>query len=208
MYSIYVHIYMCKCVHTYSLTEWFQRYLYMDIHCNNLTQNNWKQTKNLLMGIKQTSSVTQSTLWDPKDYNPPGSSVHRILKARILEWVAISFSRGSSWRRAWQPIPVFVPGESHGQRSLVGCSHKELDTTEWLSTYTYIVTLLGIIPTQGSNPGLLHCRRILYHLSHQGSPKQTLKSLPSSKYLRNVVRLYPKEEAFGEERNTLKLLRT
>ena len=25
------------------------------------------------------------------------------------------------WRRAWQPTPVFLPGESHGQRSLVGC---------------------------------------------------------------------------------------
>ena len=35
-------------------------------------------------------------LWDPTDYSPPGSSVHRILWARILEWVAISFSRGSS----------------------------------------------------------------------------------------------------------------
>ena len=31
--------------------------------------------------------------------------------------------------------------------------------------------LLGIFPTQGSNPGLLHCRQILYHLSHQGSQK-------------------------------------
>uniref|UniRef100_A0A8B9YL87 Nucleophosmin n=1 Tax=Bos mutus grunniens TaxID=30521 RepID=A0A8B9YL87_BOSMU len=31
--------------------------------------------------------------------------------------------------------------------------------------------LQGIFPTQGSNPGLLHCRQILYHLSHQGSPK-------------------------------------
>ena len=31
--------------------------------------------------------------------------------------------------------------------------------------------LQGIFPTQGSNPGLLHCRRILYHLSHQGSPR-------------------------------------
>ena len=30
--------------------------------------------------------------------------------------------------------------------------------------------LQGIFPTQGSNPGLLHCRWILYHLSHQGSP--------------------------------------
>ena len=30
--------------------------------------------------------------------------------------------------------------------------------------------LQGIFPTQGSNPGLMHCRRILYHLSHQGHP--------------------------------------
>ena len=37
------------------------------------------------------------------------------------------------WRTAWQPTPVFLPGESHGQRSLVGYSpwgHKEPDTTE------------------------------------------------------------------------------
>ena len=37
-----------------------------------------------------------STLCDPMDYSPPGSSVHGILQARILEWVAIPFSRGSS----------------------------------------------------------------------------------------------------------------
>ena len=36
------------------------------------------------------------TFCDPMDCSPPGSSVHGILKARILEWVAISFSRGSS----------------------------------------------------------------------------------------------------------------
>ena len=42
--------------------------------------------------------VAQScpTLCDPMDCNPPGSSVHEIFQARILEWVAISFSRGSS----------------------------------------------------------------------------------------------------------------
>ena len=37
------------------------------------------------------------------------------------------------WRRAWQPTPVFLPGESHGQRSLAGCSpwgRTESDTTE------------------------------------------------------------------------------
>ena len=36
------------------------------------------------------------TLCDPMDCSPPGSSVHGILQARIQEWVAISFSRGSS----------------------------------------------------------------------------------------------------------------
>ena len=39
------------------------------------------------------------------------------------------------WRREWQPTPVFLPGESHGQRSLAGHSPwgpEELDTTEWL----------------------------------------------------------------------------
>ena len=45
--------------------------------------------------------VTQSclTLCDPIDCSPPGSSVYGILQARILEWVAISFSRGSSQPR-------------------------------------------------------------------------------------------------------------
>ena len=32
-------------------------------------------------------------------------------------------------------------------------------------------SLQGIFPTQGSNPGLLYCRQIIYHLSHQGSPR-------------------------------------
>ena len=45
--------------------------------------------------------VTQlcPTLWDPMDCSLPGSFVFGILQARILEWVAISFSRGSSWPR-------------------------------------------------------------------------------------------------------------
>ena len=37
------------------------------------------------------------TLCDPMDYSPPGSSVHGILQARILEWVAMPSSGGSSW---------------------------------------------------------------------------------------------------------------
>ena len=63
------------------------------------------------------------TLGNPMDCSPPGSSVHEILQTRILEWVAISFSRGSSWPRDgtsisyiylhWQTgsLPLAPPGK-------------------------------------------------------------------------------------------------
>ena len=52
----------------------------------------------LIKFMKSESEVAQSclTLCDPVDCSPPGSSIHGILQARILEWVAISFCRGSS----------------------------------------------------------------------------------------------------------------
>ena len=43
------------------------------------------------------------------------------------------WARKIPWRRAWQPTPLFLPGESHGQSNLAGYSpqgHKELDMTE------------------------------------------------------------------------------
>ena len=48
--------------------------------------------------VKLKVLVIQScpTLWDPVDCSPPGSSIHGILQVRILEWVAIPFSRGPS----------------------------------------------------------------------------------------------------------------
>ena len=53
--------------------------------------------------------VTKSclTFYNPVDYSPPGSSVHEILQARILEWTAISFSRGSSRPRDQRRISFF-----------------------------------------------------------------------------------------------------
>ena len=155
-------------------------------------------------------SVSHSVVSNPlqsMDCSPPGSAVHRLFQARILEWVAImamgfhfllqetfptqgsnphllrllhlqadslptepsgkphiyvhvciyvytnvyihlynghanggdvrdvgdSWARNIPWRRAWQPTPVFLPGESHGQRSLAGYSqwgHTESDMTE------------------------------------------------------------------------------
>ena len=56
--------------------------------------------------IQRKVLVAQScpTLCNPTDCSPPGSSVHGILQARILEGVAISFSKGSSWTRDWTQI--------------------------------------------------------------------------------------------------------
>ena len=57
--------------------------------------------KNLIQIMEVKVLVAQScpTRCDPMDYSPPGSSVHGILQARILEWVAFPFSRGSSQPR-------------------------------------------------------------------------------------------------------------
>ena len=95
------------------------------------TELNWivvnMRVQNLVLRLDESEAkvlVAQSrpTLCNPRDCSPPGFSVHGISQARILEWVAISFSR-------------------------------------------------RIFPTQGSNPGPLHCRQILYHLSHQRPSK-------------------------------------
>ena len=52
-------------------------------------------TSNCVCSVSQFCPI----LWDPVDCSSPGSSVHGILQARILEQTAISFSRGSFWSR-------------------------------------------------------------------------------------------------------------
>ena len=82
--------------------------------------------------------------------------------------------------RKWQPTPVFLPGEPHGQR-LAGYSpwgrkcKTQLSDHPWNSpgknTGVGSLSLLqGIFPTQRSNPGLPHGKRILYQLSHKRKP--------------------------------------
>ena len=90
--------------------------------------------------------VTQlcPTLCNTMVWSPPGSSVHAVLQARILEWVAIPFSR-------------------------------------------------GIFSTQQLNLGLPHCRQILYHLSHQGSPGLDIGHIKSHRwgFIQPAYELYP-----------------
>ena len=88
----------------------------------------------------------------PSDfYDPENIDVFELLPLAFPSWHSGKESacpdrrpgfhpwgRKIPWRRKWQPGPVFLPGEYHGQRSLAGYSpggRKELDATEWLSTH-------------------------------------------------------------------------
>ena len=59
---------------------------------------------------------------DPMDGNLPGSSLHGILQARRLKWVAIPFSQGTSWPRDQTPSPAmqadFLPSEQPGKPNI------------------------------------------------------------------------------------------
>ena len=77
------------------------------------------QLTKLVLQPLPSNEVAQSclTLCDPMDCSPPGSSVHRILQARILEWVAISFSRVSSQPRDWTHISCIGRGFLYHQHN-------------------------------------------------------------------------------------------
>ena len=71
------------------------------------------------------SSLRRVRLCDPTGCSPPGSSVHGILQARILEWAAVSFSRGLS-----QPRDRTCTGRHilyHGRHSGIPLSHKRMN---------------------------------------------------------------------------------
>ena len=70
---------------------------------------------------KWSRSVVSDSLW-PMDCSPPSSSVHGILQARILEWVVISFSRGSS--------QGLNPGLPHCRQTLYCLSHQRSNKSE------------------------------------------------------------------------------
>ena len=94
--------------------------------------------------------VAQScmTLCNPMDY-----TVRGLLQARILEWVAFPFSRGSFQPRSPALQEDSLPAEPQGMPKNTGVGSLSL--------------LQGTLPTQESNQGLLHSRQILYQLSYK-----------------------------------------
>ena len=69
----------------------------------------WRLMSNTLVA-KEVNAQLCPTLGDPMDCSLPGSSVHGILEARILEWVTIPFSRGSSQSRDWTQVSYVAGG--------------------------------------------------------------------------------------------------
>ena len=68
-----------------------------------------------------------------------GSAVKNLPAIRILRKLEFNPWVGTiPWRRKWQPTPVFLPGESHGQRSLGATVHRvvESDITEQMNTHS------------------------------------------------------------------------
>ena len=74
-----------------------------------------------------------------------GSQFPPTLTFSYLPLISFAFCSTSRWRRQWHPTPVLLPGESYGQRSLVGCSpwgRYESDTTERLH-FHYSLSCIG-----------------------------------------------------------------
>ena len=94
-------------------------------------------------------SVMSDSLWPHGLYSLPGSSVHGIFQARILEWVNISFSRGSSWPRDWTRVRLQsddLPSELLGKLILAATIK---------SGTSLVAQMLKYLPgNPGSIPGL------------------------------------------------------
>ena len=99
----------------------------------------WWFLKKVNIELPSTSNamaIHSSTLaWKiPRTEEPGGLQSMGSLESNTHDWAtSLSLFTFMHWRRKWQPTPVFLPGESQGQGSLVGCrlwGHTESDTTE------------------------------------------------------------------------------
>ena len=73
---------------------------FLPTHMHSHTHTHTHTLTILSLLFSHSGSVVSHFLW-PMDCSPPDSSVHGVLQARILEWVAMPSSRGSSWARDW-----------------------------------------------------------------------------------------------------------
>ena len=125
-------------------------------HCRQILccMSHLKFHTNTKSGLQYSTALKVKVASNSLDYTVCG-----ILQARILEWVAFPFCRASSQPRDQTQVFAFqvdsLPAEPQGKPEKNGVGSLSLHQ--------------GIFLTQESNQGLLHCRWILYQLSHKGS---------------------------------------
>ena len=154
---------------------------------NSLSQDSGVDSLSLLQGIFPTQGLNPGLLHCRQIL----SQLSHKGNPRILEWVAYPFSRGSSWPRN-RTVVSSIAGRFFYRRSYQGSPKSESEGRSVVSDSLWphglyspwnspgqntgvgsLSLLQGVFLTQGSNPGLLHCRWILYHLSHKRKPKNT-----------------------------------
>ena len=109
--------------------------LYLTCSTLKFWRRKWQPTPAFLLGKSHGwRSLVGCSPWGHKE----SDTTKRLLCTRFTRFILYH------WRRKWQPTPVFLPGESHGQRSLAGhgpWGRRELDMTEVTkhahSIYTY-----------------------------------------------------------------------
>ena len=115
------------------------RYIYIYIYINEslccTSEANTTLLINCTAASEKAMAPHSSTLaWKIPWMEEPGRLQSMGSQTVRHDWVtSLSLFTFMHWRRKWQPTPVFLPGESQGQGSLVGChlrGHTELDTTE------------------------------------------------------------------------------
>ena len=116
------------------------------------------------------------TLCDQMDCSPPGSSVHGVLQAKILEWIAMPFSRGSSQPRDQTHVSStegrFFTAETSGKSSLICRLSQSPEAKIALSTFLHsclgfsLYLCLRVDPALSSNqPGSILSTTIVFYFS-------------------------------------------
>ena len=141
-----------------------------------LSEFKWMKAKYYEEGIKSPSylfpsipSSTSSYWWERARETCKVSKVPLYCYTHMCLDLMFSFIRFVKVKWKWKSLSHVESLRPHGLYSPWNspCQNTGLGSLSLLQ---------GIFPTQGSNPGLQHCRRTLYHLSHQGSPILTLRS--------------------------------
>ena len=101
---------------------------------------------------------------------------------------------------AWQPTPIFLPGESHGQKSLVGYSpwsHKESDMTKWLSSLNRQVTITNHIHKPWHDTGKLISASYISCSDAEASHSSVTVHVPWQAQVRHLDRIWERPQSIS-----------